>query len=96
LYSDDIIVALQNGPGDWLVVDKHEVDISGTRCNKVGSYFSAFKRQPSKCHQQAGSYVYNETVEYFKFKYYRCFDNQPLDYWKVDDVCNLERNLIVL
>jgi len=46
---------LQNGPSDWLVVDRHEVDISGTRCNKIGTYFSAFKRQPSKCHQEAGS-----------------------------------------
>ena len=24
---------------------------------------------------------------YLEFKIFRCFDNQPLDYWKVDDVC---------
>jgi len=33
---------------------------------------------------------------YLKFKNHRCFDNQPLDYWKVDDVCKLGLNSFVV
>lgn len=39
----------QNGPGDWLLVDDHLVDLSGKQCNKVGVSYTGFKRQNSPC-----------------------------------------------
>lgn len=34
---------------EWLAVDKSYFDLSGTRCNKIGVSYTAFKYQPHPC-----------------------------------------------
>lgn len=47
----------QAGPDEWLIVDKHMVDISSGRrqCNKLGTNSIGFVTQPNKCRQETGS-----------------------------------------
>ena len=47
--NNTIIILYKNGPGDWLLVDDHLVDLSGRQCNKVGVSYTGFKRQNSPC-----------------------------------------------
>lgn len=77
------------------------MDLSGTECNKVGVYYTGFRRQLGKCAQRQQSYVcysvqysagqldsYEATVYLSSITdiYFRCFTNQPLDFWEHDDV----------
>lgn len=50
----------QAGTASWLLVDKNEVTIDGTECNKVGTSYSAFKHQSSRCDNVAGSCLGNQ------------------------------------
>ena len=60
---------LGKGQADWLVLDKDQVDLSGTQCNKVGVWFQAFRHQEDFCGLRNGS----------------CLLNQPEDIWRIND-----------
>ena len=60
---------LGRGQTDWLVLDKGQVDLSGTQCNKVGVWFQAFRHQEDFCGLRNGS----------------CLLNQPEDIWRIND-----------
>ena len=50
----------QAGTRSWLLVDKNDVTVDGTECNKVGTSYSAFKHQSSQCDNVAGSCLGNQ------------------------------------
>lgn len=37
--------------GNWLLVDRHMVDLSGAFCDKIGTDHRAFRNQPRGCIQ---------------------------------------------
>ena len=76
MYEHLCLLSTQNGPSDWLIVDKHVVDLGGKTCNKIGSSFTAFRTQENACSQDQQS----------------CLHNQPLDLWTDDEVCFEARN----
>jgi len=39
---------------EWLVINKHYFDFSGSSCNKIGVYYSAFRNQESRCTNRYG------------------------------------------
>jgi hypothetical protein len=43
------------GPSEWLIVDKHLVDVTGRTCNKIGVSTIGFKGQPGRCIQKINS-----------------------------------------
>ena len=51
----DILLIQQNGPSDWMLVDKHMVDLTGTVCNKVGVSYTGFRQQPGRCDRAENS-----------------------------------------
>ena len=57
------------GQADWLVLNKDQVDLSGTQCNKVGVWFQAFRHQENFCGLRRGS----------------CLLNQPEDIWRINN-----------
>ncbi|KAI6646408.1 hypothetical protein LOD99_12530 [Oopsacas minuta] len=60
---------LKRGQSDWLVLEKDQVDLSGTQCNKVGVWFQAFRHQENFCSLRNGS----------------CLLNQPEDIWRINN-----------
>ena len=46
---------LQGGHNEWLMVDKHLVDLTGRTCNKLGVSFTGFRYQRNGCRQQRQS-----------------------------------------
>ena len=53
--SRNLFLGVKGGSEEWLLVDKHMVDISGRTCNKIGSNATAFKAQQHRCRQFNGS-----------------------------------------
>ena len=60
---------LGRGQSDWLVLEKDQVDLTGTQCNKVGVWFQAFRHQEDFCRLRNGS----------------CLLNQPEDIWRINN-----------
>lgn len=60
---------LGRGQSDWLVLEKDQVDLTGTQCNKVGVWFQAFRHQEDFCSLRNGS----------------CLLNQPEDIWHINN-----------
>jgi len=56
------------GSRRWMLLNPSQVTSDGTECNKVGTSYTAFNSQPSKCSQLVQS----------------CFQNQPEDYDSAD------------
>ena len=54
---------LRRGQGDWLVLDREQVDLSGTQCNKVGVWFQAFRHQEQFCSLRNGSCLLNQAED---------------------------------
>lgn len=49
------LTCVQGGHSEWLLVDKHMVDINGATCNKIGVKYSAFAGQENRCYQRQDS-----------------------------------------
>ena len=51
----------QNGPRDYLIIDKYEVNYKPTgphQCDKIGVTYTAFRnQQPAGCQQKRGAWV---------------------------------------
>lgn len=56
---------VQAGPMNWMIVDKHLVDISGTSCNKIGVGYDAFYSQSTRCEVDSGSCLMNQLDDYY-------------------------------
>ena len=67
---------LQNGAKEWLVVDRHMVDIKGLTCNKIGASTTAFLTQENKCYQEIDSYVFLRRTS-LHIVIFRCFRVTP-------------------
>ena len=48
------------GTSSWLLIDKSDVTLDGTVCNMVGTSYSAFRHQSSRCGREAGSCLGNQ------------------------------------
>lgn len=53
-----------------MLVRKEEISDTGAECNKIGTSFEAFARQPERCSKPPGS----------------CLKRQPVDLWREDMV----------
>ena len=49
-----------SGMDSWLLVDKADVTLDGTVCNKIGTAYTAFRNQANKCSQPASSCLANQ------------------------------------
>ena len=56
------------GPGEYLLVSRALVDMSGKSCDKIGATYSTFALQKERCERPRGS----------------CLDNQPIQLWERD------------
>ncbi|XP_019855024.1 PREDICTED: protein HAPLESS 2-A-like [Amphimedon queenslandica] len=65
-----------NGSVDWLMVDRHLVDLSGTECGKIGVSYSGFRRQQGRCDGFNGSCFYNQPIDLWEVDYYRLRNNK--------------------
>ncbi|XP_015762006.1 PREDICTED: protein HAPLESS 2-like [Acropora digitifera] len=60
---------VMEGPRNYLIVDKHEVNYKPTgphQCDKIGVTYTAFRnQQPGGCHQKQGACLNNQPYDYF-------------------------------
>ncbi|KAF0310039.1 Hapless 2 [Amphibalanus amphitrite] len=56
------------GPGEYLLVSRTLVDMSGKSCDKIGATYSTFALQKDRCERPRGS----------------CLNNQPIQLWERD------------
>jgi len=56
-YDDERV---QGGVKNWGIVPKYDITDDGRECDKIGVSFSAFRNQPMKCSQRAGSCLNNQ------------------------------------
>ena len=56
------------GPGEYLLVSRALVDMSGKSCDRIGATYSTFALQKDRCERPRGS----------------CLDNQPIQLWERD------------
>ncbi|EDO36432.1 predicted protein [Nematostella vectensis] len=60
----------RNGPHDYMLIDKHEVNYKSSgphECDKIGVSFSAFRAQaPMGCSQKQGDCLHNQPKDYFE------------------------------
>ncbi|XP_037091392.1 hapless 2-like [Pollicipes pollicipes] len=56
------------GPGEYLLVSRSLVDMSGKTCDKIGATYSTFALQKDRCEKPRGS----------------CLSNQPIQLWERD------------
>ncbi|GAQ85247.1 hypothetical protein KFL_002260030 [Klebsormidium nitens] len=50
----------------WMFIDKTQVNLDGTVCNMIGTSFTAFRNQPNRCEQYAGTCLANQLVDLAK------------------------------
>lgn len=49
------VLLYQGGHEEWLIVDKHMVDLYDRECNRIGSSFRAFRFQSFRCNRNKGA-----------------------------------------
>uniref|UniRef100_A0A1X7UMY0 Generative cell specific-1/HAP2 domain-containing protein n=1 Tax=Amphimedon queenslandica TaxID=400682 RepID=A0A1X7UMY0_AMPQE len=63
---------VRNGASEWLVVDRHLVDMSGRTCNKIGTRAPAFIAQTNRCFQEQNScFKVTPSIIYAEAKAYK-------------------------